>query len=293
VCAGADPDRLALLDNFCWCSSNEPERLGQLKRAARACYDYAVAYRAPFISGKDSMFNDFKGFDEDGQAVTISALATLLISSIGIMEDASRAVSLDAKFPGDLVYLLGETSEELGGSEYYAMWSEDRGEIVIGNSVPRVDAGKNLGLYRACFRCVQEDLIASAVSLHRGGLAAALARTAMGGMLGLEVDLSGLSGLISSRTLGRAAGSTGQPPPHGVSRDDHALFSESQGRILVTVRPGDEKAFQEKLAGSPCSRIGTVTDDGRFYIQGLTDRTIVDTTVESLLNAYRSTFRDY
>jgi len=298
VCAGADPDRLALLDNFCWCSSDEPQRLGQLKRAARACYDTAVAYGAPFISGKDSMFNDFKGYDEHGRAVKISVLPTLLISSIGVMEDASRAVTLDAKFPGDLVYVLGETFDELGGSEYYAMWGEKRGREVIGNSVPRVDAEKNLKLYRAYFRCLQQGLIASAQSVSRGGLAAALSRTAMGGMLGLEIDLADLPGSISGRSARQISASpgkdgVGRPSPSGISRDDTTLFSESQGRLVVTVAPGNRAAFEKEMEGVPQASIGTVIAGDSITIRGLTGELIVKTTVKAALETYRKTFRDY
>ncbi len=319
ICVGADPDRLALLDNFCWCSSDEPERLGQLKRAARACYDYAVAFGAPFISGKDSMFNDFKGYDENGRTITISVLPTLLISSIGVMEEASLAVTLDAKFPGDLVYVLGETFEELGGSEYYSMWGEKRGETVIGNAVPRVDAEKNLRLYRAYFQCVREGLIASAQSVYRGGLAAALARTALGGMLGLEVNLAELQGgnppeSVSAngdaRREANASGGDsaeadapgensapadipGQASPAAVSRDDFALFSESQGRIVVTVAPGNKAAFEKGMKGLPCVCIGTIAADEDITIRGLTGKTIVETAVGPALGAYRSTFQGY
>ncbi|MGB0720652.1 MAG: AIR synthase-related protein, partial [Bdellovibrionales bacterium] len=119
VAAGCPIDHLALLDNFCWCSSDEPERLGQLKRAVEAIYEIAVKYETPFISGKDSMFNDFKGFDKNGKSVKISAPPTLLASSIGVIPDIARAIDLAPKAVGDLVYLLGETKDESGGGEYY------------------------------------------------------------------------------------------------------------------------------------------------------------------------------
>ena len=135
VALGIPPDSIAILDNFCWCSSDEPERLGQLKRAAKGCYDFAKAFGTPFISGKDSMFNDFSGFDADDNQVRVSVLPTLLISSIGIHPDISKAVSMDAKIEGDLVYVIGQTSEELGGSEYFAHLGS------VGNTVPELDAG--------------------------------------------------------------------------------------------------------------------------------------------------------
>ena len=109
IAIGVPLDTIAILDNFCWCSSDEPERLGQLKLAARACYDVATAFGTPFISGKDSMYNDFSGFDAQNNRVKVSVPPTLLISSIGIHPDVVKAVSMDAKIAGDLVYVIGET----------------------------------------------------------------------------------------------------------------------------------------------------------------------------------------
>ncbi|EKD95864.1 MAG: hypothetical protein ACD_24C00295G0002, partial [uncultured bacterium] len=149
VAAGGNLEKIALLDNFCWCSSNDSFRLGQLKRAVRACYDYATYYQTPFISGKDSMFNDFKGFDSDGKPIKISILPTLLITSIGVVDEITKVVSLDLKFPDDLIYILGKTDDELGASEYYAMVSESLNKKYIGNSVPKVDAERNKRLYQA------------------------------------------------------------------------------------------------------------------------------------------------
>src|SRR3990167_2037776 len=195
VAAGTDPDYLALLDNFCWCSSYDPWRLWQLKQAAKACYDTATIFETPFISGKDSMFNDFKGYDEKGKPITISIPPTLLISSIGIMNDVTKAVSLDFKFPGDSIYILGETNDELGGSEYYSMIGEKKtGKPYVGNSVPKVDAKKNKQLYDDFFKAIKKELITSAISVGRGGLTVALGKSAIGGMLGADVSLKKLSG---------------------------------------------------------------------------------------------------
>ncbi len=273
IAVGADLDHMALLDNFCWCSSQEPERLGQLKRAAQACYENALAYGTPFISGKDSMFNDFIGYDEHGSKVKISVLPTLLISSIAVIPDVSKTVSLDAKFPGDLIYVLGETYDEMGASEYYALHGELAGEELVGNTVPCVEPLKNKKLYRAFSQCVDDGLVASAQSMSRGGLAIALAKTALGGMLGVEISLEGL--------------------PGSVSRDDFALYSESQGRMLATISPEHKKTFEKTMAGIPCVSIGKVTEDGRITIKGLEGYTIIDTTCESALESYQSTFAEY
>ena len=274
IAAGANPDHLALEDNFCWCSSREPERLGQLKEAARACYDYAVAYKTPFISGKDSMFNDFEGFDEDGKEIKISVPPTLLISSISVMDDATKAVSLDAKIPGDLVYVLGETHDELGGSEYFAMIGEqERGEAYIGNNVPKVDAEKNSQLYRSYAKAVDDRLVASAQSVHIGGLAVALAKTALGGGLGMDISLENIPGTDS--------------------RYDFAMFSESQGRMVVTISPKNKEKFEAVMEGSPFAQIGTVTRGDVLTFKESRGMIMAQPSLFGLHDAYKETLKDY
>jgi len=268
VAAGADPDKLALLDNFCWYSGNEPESLAKLKDAAKACYDYAVAFGAPFISGKDSMFNDFKGFDEKGKPVKISVPPTLLISAIGVMDDAEKAVTIDAKFADDAIYLLGETNNELGASEYEKMMNMD-----LDTDVPHVNAAKNLKLYRALSRAIKKEMLASAISLGRGGLAVALAKTAMAGELGVNVDLGRL--------------------PGNAKEYHHKLFSESQGRILVTVNPKFTKEFEKLMQGNPIARIGSVTEKKEIAIKDENGKKIADVKLSDALKAYRETFKDY
>lgn len=273
VAIGADPDSIALLDNFCWCSSNEPERLGQLKRAVQACYDYAIAYETPFISGKDSMFNDFKGFDEHGSPLKVSIPPTLLISSIAVIEDAEKAVSLDVKIPGDLIYLLGETKAELGGSEYYGWLSEQQNSSARGTTVPEVDAPRNRTLYRDFHQCVQEEIVASALAVNKGGLAVALGKTLMGGCLGAHINLSGVVG--------------------DTKNDQETLFSESQGRLLVTVSRQNQQRFESLLKDQPHSCIGTVTYDDTVTVTGQSDTIIINTTIGQLLESYRSTFKSF
>jgi phosphoribosylformylglycinamidine synthase subunit PurSL len=259
VSVGVNLDHLAILDNFCWCSSDEEERLGQLKAAAEASYDYAVAYDTPFISGKDSMFNDFKGFDEDGNAVKISVPPTLLISSIGVIEDYRKAVSIDSKFEGDLVYLIGETKDEMGGSEYFDYLG------FVGNNVPKVDAEKNLAIYKAVSGAIENELLASCESVVIGGIGVSLARVAIAGGLGMDLSF-------------------GELP----IRSDFALFSESQGRFIVTVDPKKKDAFEKAFAGLPIGLLGEVRGDKKFVIDGL-----VDTDVDSLNESYRKIFKGY
>ena len=273
VCAGADINHLALLDNFCWSSSDSPERLYELKRAVQACYDYAVAYGTPFISGKDSMFNDFKGYDSKDNFVKISVPPTLLISAIGIIADATKAISIDLKFPGDSIYLIGETFDELGGSEYFHLLSEENGNNAIGNSVPKVDAKKNKLIYSALSKAISQELITSAISVHLGGLASALLRTALAGMLGINVSLDNILGNV---------------------RDNHSLlFSESQGRVVVSISPKNEKEFIKLFKETPLKKIGEVSSSNRIKIAGQNNGPLINLKTTDALTAYRKTFKDY
>ncbi len=260
VAAGADINHLALLDNFCWCSSDEPERLGQLKRAVETIYDIAVKYQTPFISGKDSMFNDFKGYDENGKPIKISAPPTLLISSIGVIPDIARSISLAPKAAGDSVYLLGATKDELGASEYY----DELG--YLGNNVPETDAHQNLRLYKLYARASRDRLISSAMAVGYGGLGVALAKKAIAGGFGLDIDLSDFE-----------------------LRADKMLFSESTGRIVVTVSPQNKKDFERNFKGfEECHYIGSVAYSENLFIRG-----VLKLDIKTLDEAYKARLRDY
>lgn len=257
VATGGNLEKIALLDNFCWCSPEDSKRLWQLKIAAKACFDTAIAYGAPFISGKDSMHNDFKGFDEKGHEIKISIPPTLLISSIGIIDDVFKTVSVDVKFPGDVIYILGETNNELGGSEYAELLNYH------GTDVPKVNTLKNKKLYKTFFNCVNKNLIASSISVNRGGLGVALAKMAMSGMLGIDISTN------------------------------FSLFSESQGRIIVTVSPENKKSFEKEMKDQKFSLIGKVTNNNLISIKDKNGKNIIKTDLESALKAYRSTFENY
>ncbi len=267
VASGVDIDKIFLLDNFCWCSSNDPQRLYQLKKAAEACYDFAKIYESPYISGKDSMFNDFKGYDEKGNLIKISVPPTLLISSIGLIEDVEKTISIDVKFSGDLVYILGETNDELGGSEYFALNKS------VGNKVPKVDGQKNKKLYQSFYKAGQSQLISSAISITRGGLGIALVKTALAGKLGIEISLNNL--------------------PGKVSQNDFALFSESQGRILVTVNPKNKEKFEKIMKGNQFKEIGQIINNQEIIIKGLDNKTIINLGLGDLEKNYKSVFKDY
>src|SRR3989339_261294 len=268
VASGGTLSHLAILDNFCWCSSYDKTRLYQLVEAVRACYDYAVGFGTPFISGKDSMFNDFKGYDEKGKVVAISIPPTLLISAISIMPNLHKTVSPEFKNNGDVIYLLGETHDELGASEYYKLLAKKRGDTSIGNNVPKVNLEKNLKTYLALEKVIQKELVASSLSVTSGGLGITLAKACVGGMLGCKISLNKINGSKAS-----------------VLSIDAKLFSESQGRILVSVSSKNIKQFEKIIKKISYAKIGKVTKDEKVIITDNRNK-LVNTNVKKLHNIY-------
>lgn len=270
VCAGASLSNLAILDNFCWCSSYDKTKLWELIEALKACYEYSTLYGTPFISGKDSMFNDFRGYDEKENSVTISIPPTLLISTIGVMPDVYKTVSPSFKNGGDSIYILGETFDELGGSEYYKMLSkiEYKNTDAIGNDVPKVNALKNIKIYKAIEKAIIKELLSSSISVASGGLAIALGKASIGGGLGCNISFKNL--------------------PGNYSNIDNALFSESQGRIIVSVSKEKVKEFEKLMKGISFAKLGNVKSDGKFIIHDKKNNKIIDTNIKKLFSLYHN-----
>ena len=279
LCAGARLDRIAALDNFCWpdpvASPGTPDgayKMAQLVRACRGLYDLTRAYQTPLVSGKDSMKND-----STMGGVKISVPPTLLVSAIGQIDDITGAVTLDVKTAGDAVYLLGVTRDETGGSEYFRLRGKTDGAAhepggpapYVGNRIPRVDPEETLPLYRALEATMRKRLVRSAATPAKGGLALAMARTAMAGELGLELNLD-------------LAGDLAALPP------DVALFSESNGRFLVTVAAGDAAAFERSFAGLACRRVGSVTEAPRLRVT-LRGRMRVELSLAAMKTSFKET----
>ncbi len=266
VAVGADPARVAGLDNFCWPdpvqSAKTPDgryKMAQLVRACQALYEVCTVFGVPLISGKDSMKNDY-GAGRD----KISIPPTLLFTALGIVEDVSRAVTLDFKADGDKVYVLGETKDETGASEYYALLG------AVGNRVPRVDTALSKRTFAALHRAIGQGLVASCHDLSDGGLGVALAECAIAGDLGAQIDLSHVPG----------AGS--------VPRNDSLLFSESQGRFVITVSPEKAARFEAALAGLPCACVGLVTAQPKLTIGGGDGASeIISLSVEQMRAAWK------
>ena len=247
--------RISLLDNFTWGNPEKPERLGSLVRACEACYDFAVAFKAPFISGKDSLYNE---------SPLGPVTPTLLITAVGVIPSIQSTVSMDLKAAGDLLYIIGETFNELGGSEYYKL------KGFLGASVPKVRGAKAKRTFKAVTKAIDEGLVKSCHDLSEGGLAVAAAEMAFAGGFGLELDLR-------------------KVPGKELARNDFALFSESNSRFLIEVSEADREDFEDLMKGKSCALIGKVTKEAKLRINGLNDKIAVDASLDELRHSWKKT----
>jgi phosphoribosylformylglycinamidine synthase II len=247
--------RIALLDNFVWGNPEKPERLGSLVRACEACYDVATAFKTPFISGKDSLYNE---------SPLGPVTPTLLITAVGIVPDIRLTVSMDAKAPGNLLYIIGKTYPELGGSEYYKL------KGFLGKTVPKVRAVQARKTYYALTKAIGAGTVRACHDLSEGGLAVAAAEMTLASGYGAELDLR-------------------KVPAEPLKRDDFALFSESNSRFLVEVAEKDREAFEKLMKGKACAEIGKVTKTPRLAIHGLKGAVAVDASIGDLRASWKRT----
>jgi phosphoribosylformylglycinamidine synthase len=273
VAVGAGLDHIGGVDNFCWPSiqydsQKNPDgkfKAAQLVRSCRALRDMCLAYEIPLLSGKDSMYVDGHLTGRYGESHKISALETLQFSATGIIQEVHKCTTMECKIPGDLVYVAGVTRNEMGGSEYYAHLG------YIGCSVPIVIPQKFLKLYHAVAQAINLELVASAHGVYRGGLGVHLAMVAMGGNLGMDLDLKPL-------------------PVQGCRRNDALLFSESAGRFILTVDPKKRDAFEAVFKELPCACIGSVIETAELKIADRDGRPVIATPVAQLKKAWKASF---
>jgi phosphoribosylformylglycinamidine synthase len=269
IAVGGCLGHIAGLDNFCWPdpeqSPSTPDgayKLAQLVRANQALYDYCTAYGVPCISGKDSMKNDYHVGD-----IKISVPPTLLFSVVARMPDVRQAVTMDVKRPGDLVFILGETRNELGGSEYYALYS------AIGNRVPQVDAARARVLYEALAEAMQRGLVSACHDCSDGGFGVAAAEMAFAGGYGMRLDL---------RAMPREA---------AITRNDTLLYAETASRFVVTVPPQHRATFCEIMRTCSYGEIGVVLETSQFVVMGLAGNVIIDSDIAPLKEAWQRPLR--
>jgi phosphoribosylformylglycinamidine synthase len=269
VAVGADPERIALLDNFCWGNPERPETLGSLVLAAKACHDLALAYRAPFISGKDSLYNEYT---HQGRSLAIPG--TLLISAIGRVPDIRRCVTMDLKEPGNVLLLAGTTRDELGGSS----WADVSGRS--GGRAPGVRPEEGLRTFRAVHAAITRGLVRSCHDPSDGGLAVALAEMAEAGGLGARIRL-GVQPLGGIPALA----------VEGDLSDASLLFSESPSRFVLEVRPDRVGEVVELFEGASLGYLGEVLGpaDGpaRLLVVGRGGAPAIDSPISAIRAARR------
>jgi len=259
VSIGARPDRIALLDNFCWGDCRKPQTLGALVRAAQACFDGAMGFETPFISGKDSLNNEF--LRDDG--TTIAIPSTLLISALGIVDDVNTCITMDLKQAGNLIFVVGLTKNELGGSHYYKIHD------ALGAVVPGVDVATAAEIARRIHEAIDRGLIVSCHDCSEGGLAVALAEMAFAGALGIDADLRGL------------------PCGDDCTRASARLFSESNSRYVVEVEPSCYDAFARLMLNLPFGQVGRVVKAQRLTIAFPPGTAVIDIGLDRLKEAWR------
>jgi phosphoribosylformylglycinamidine synthase len=277
VAVGGDPDHTAILDNFSWGNCDKPDRLGALVLAAKGCYDAAMAYSTPFISGKDSLNNEYRVGDE-----TIAIPPTLLISALAKVQDVNHSTTMDFKEAGNSIYLVGSTQAEFGGSVLF----DARG--TAGGTVPAPDLATAPTLMRALAGAIAAGQVRACHDLSEGGLAVAAAEAAFAGDLGCELDMSSLRATDLAAQTDLAAG---EELAASYDTDATHLFSESCTRWLVEVAPEAEDAFRSRFEGLPLAHLGRVTEAPRLIVHGHDQRALIDLPNDALRAAHQSGFQ--
>ena len=262
VAVGGNLQQVALLDNFSWGDTRKPEMLGALVEAAQACYDMAKVYETPFVSGKDSLYNEF---EYEGKIIAIPH--TLLISGMGIVDDVKRSVSMDFKQAGDLIYVIGQTKNELGGSAYL----DTKG--FIGNSVPKVEPNKAKALMEKLSNASEKGLVKACHDCSEGGIGVAVAEMSFAGGLGAEIKIKSV------------------PLSEKITRDDFILFSESNSRFIVEIAPQNKEKFEKTLQGVSFANIGTTNNSNKLEVFGLSGKKVVSESISDLKEVWQKPLR--
>lgn len=273
IAVGGNPEHIGGVDNFCWPNiqyhpQKNPDgkyKAAQLVRANWALRDICCAYQVPLLSGKDSMYVDGHLKGKYGETHKVSALPTLQFTTISVIHDIEQCVTMDAKCVGDLVYVLGMTRDELGGSEYYEHFGK------TGVNVPKVMPDLFMKCYQALNTAIKNEVVASVHGIYRGGLGVHLSLVAMGGDLGMAVDLS-------------------KVPAEGLTRNDKILYSESAGRFIVTIDPARQQSFETLFKDIPHACIGTVTEEPELHINGIDTAPLIRIPVSHLKAAWKRPF---
>jgi phosphoribosylformylglycinamidine synthase len=265
VAVGANIEKISLLDNFCWGNSDEPEILGSLVRAANACYDMSKSFGVPFISGKDSLHNEYS---IGGGKYSIPP--ALLTSAMGVIENVANTFTMPLKNDGDKVFVLGATRNELGGSVLAKI------KNIKGGIVPDVYPEESRDIMKKIYRAANENLIEACHDCSEGGLVVAISEMAFAAGKGVKIDVDAVKTReIKSRETKLTV--------------TEILFSESNGRFIVEVKPGNEARFREILENAIFAEVGCVNNDKKIVFESEKNKIKIQENLEVLLNYWRST----
>ncbi len=266
VSTGANPDEMVLVDNYCWPDPIESERnpdaqlkLAHLVRASKALYDLSLAYGMPFVSGKDSMKNDFIGAMETGEKVKISVPPTLLVTAMGRVPSLKMVTTSEVKSSGALVYLVGE---KLTGMKSAFELKELYEDYQVAYPLPYINGKKQLDLYRSIHKSMREGLVESSHDVSDGGMLIAAAESMMATPFGMKFDLKNIDDELGF------------------------FFNESSGRFIMTVNKKSQKEFEENLAGHSFIKLGETTATGilQAFIDGVM---VLSVSGDECLEAYK------
>ena len=261
VCVGANPEKISLLDNFCWGNPNKPEILGSLVRAAQAAYDLSLGYSVPFISGKDSLYNEYS---IDGK--TYSIPPAFLVSSMSVMEDVNKTITMDLKNPGNIIYLIGVTKNELGCSIYSKIKNIKNG------IVPDLDVKVSKKLMKTIFNAINEGLFESCHDCSDGGFVTAISEMAFAGDKGVNINIDAIK-TSEKMTV------------------SETLFSESNTRFIVEVSPENVGKFEKLFKGIIISKIGEVSNDKNLKLESKKSKIFVKENIKNLQKAWQKTLQ--
>ncbi|MCK4912573.1 MAG: phosphoribosylformylglycinamidine synthase subunit PurL [Candidatus Omnitrophica bacterium] len=263
VATGGRLDKTFILDNFSWGSPQNELVLGALVRASKACYDFSTYFGVPFISGKDSLYNEYMVGDKH-----ISIPGTLLISAMSIIPNWRKVITSSFKNSGNLIYIIGKTKPELGGSEYFRSLNLDQG------LVPKVDKEQALANFTNLSSAIDKGLVASCHDLSEGGLSVAISEMCIGSKKGANIFLA-------------------EAPQEGNILDYEILFSESPSRFLVEITKDNKDAFEGELAKVNFGLIGCVSGDRRVVVHNKNSKVIANLEIDVLRESWKKTFKKF
>ncbi|MCR4368922.1 MAG: phosphoribosylformylglycinamidine synthase subunit PurL [archaeon] len=267
VCVGAEFDKIALLDNFSWGNPEKKKELGGLVRACKGCLDSSKGFGTPYISGKDSLYNEYS---VGGKSIAIPG--TLLISALGIIADSRQKISMPLKKQGNPIYILGKTYAELGASHYSKLSASP------GGKVPQVRFAQAKESYSKLGKIISQQerehrTIVAAHDCSEGGIGVAIAEMCFAAGMGAEIFLKKI------------------PLGDTMPRNDFILFSESNSRIILEVDAAHKEEFEKKMHGTPFAEIGYVTSGKNLIVNGLDGKKILEEDVTILKKAWKRTLK--